>query len=270
MAFWVMYDHLGKLILANLVWSLSILLPGAVCMAAILTGDRGLLLFVGAPSAFLTLAVVMPVMTVGLAHMAKELIDTRDGSVMDMFRGIRLYWRRAIGVGVAYGIAVVCLLVSAWFYPVKLQDSARWLGYGIGAVALWGLLFLGLTAMLVLPALVQKRAGFRETLRLTALLVLDNPLFCAGLALQMVVLAGLSIVPPVLVFVSGSAGVVLVSSAYEMLARRYVLIEINAGRAAANDKHLNVVSKDGMFVVDEETDDYLNRGFRDFLFPWKD
>ncbi|NIA14130.1 MAG: hypothetical protein GWP08_08615 [Nitrospiraceae bacterium] len=265
-----MYDHLGKLILANLVWSLSVLLPGAVCLTAISTGDRGILLVVGVPSAFLTFAVAMPVVTVGLVYMVKGLIETRDGSVMDLFRGIRLYWRRAVGVGVAYVLAAVCLLVSAWFYPVKLQDTARWLGYGIGAVALWGLLFLGLTAMLVLPALVQKRTGFRETLRLTALLVLDNPLFCAGLALQMLVLAGLSVIPPLFFFLTGAAGAVLASSAYEMLARRYVLIEINEGRAPATDKHLDVISKDGAFVFDEETDDYLNRGFRDFLFPWKD
>jgi hypothetical protein len=48
-------------------------------------------------------------------------------------------------------------------------------------------------------------------------------------------------------------GVVLmaiVSSAYELLARTYA-------------------ARDGAPPVDDAHDDYLNRGFRDLIFPWK-
>jgi len=269
MAFWVLYDHVGKLILANVVWALAILLPGMVGATAFLTGDFGIMLVLGAPMVALTAGVVAPVMTAGLAHMAKQLIDTGDGSFFDLFRGIRMYWRRAIGVGFAYLVAAVCLPVSVWFYGSKLGATAPWLGYALSALALWCLLFIGFMAMLVMPALVQKKAGVVETLKLTALLVLDNPLFCVGLALQFLVLAGFSLVPPVFVFLSGALATALASSAYEMLARKYALIELNKPGGEQAERPVNVVSKNGAWVYDEEKDDYLNRGFRDFLFPWK-
>lgn len=250
MAFWVMYDHIGKLLLANLVWSLTLLILLIAAGTAFKTGDPSLLLMIGASALVLAFGVVLPVTTAGLAHMAKELIDTRDGSLGDLFRGMRLYGLRAVAIGMIYVVATVCLTVSVWFYATQLRTSAPWLGYALSALALWGLIFLAFTAMLVMPALVQKKGTVRETLKLAALLVLGNPLFCAGLALQFLVLAAVSLIPPVFLFLSGSMAAVLASSAYEMLARKY------AAQSGAIDFH-------------DETDDYLNRGLRDFLFPWK-
>ena len=37
MAFWVTYDHIGKLILANLMWSLVVFVPGLLGVTALLT-----------------------------------------------------------------------------------------------------------------------------------------------------------------------------------------------------------------------------------------
>ena len=111
MTFWVMYDHLGKLVLANLVWAFAVLVPGIVGMTAFMTGDPGTILVIGVPAAILMFGITLPVTTAGLAHMVKELIDTRDGSFLDLFAGMRLYWRRSIGVGVLYLVAFSSLLV---------------------------------------------------------------------------------------------------------------------------------------------------------------
>lgn len=274
-AFWVSYDHLGKLIVANLMWAMAILFPGLLALTAFRTGDPGIELVVGVPALVLTLGVLLPVMSAGLAHMAAQLIDTRDGSVMDLFTGIRLYWRRAIGVGFFFVLAVTCLSVSAWFYAVKLRDAAPWLGYAISALALWCLAFISLMAMLVMPALVQRKANLLETLKLTALLVLDNPLFCFGLAIQFLGVIGLSLIPPVFLFLSGFMVMVLAASAYEQLARKYAALEAGQGGTLrpkgdpGADGHLQGVRGKNALLVDDAEDDYLNRGFRDFLFPWK-
>jgi uncharacterized membrane protein YesL len=172
-------------------------------------------------------------------------------------------------VGFAYLAALTSLAVSVWFYAAKLQDTAPWLGYTVSALALWCLIFVGLTSLLVMPALVQKRTTVAATLKLTALLVLDNPVFCIGLAIQFLVLAGLSILPPVLVFFSGSLGVVLGSSAYEMLARKYAAAR-QAAPVTGVQGNLGRITVKPAFDRDDEDDDYLNRGFRDFLFPWKE
>ncbi len=266
MAFWITYDHLGKLILANLMWSISFFVPLMLGFAAFTAGDRAIAVAVGVPLTLLALCVILPVATAGMAHFVKELIDTRDGSLRDLFTGIRLYWKRAIGLGSFFAFAPFCLATSIWFYSAKLGATVPWLGYAISALALWCLLFVALMAMLVMPALVQKKEGVFPTLKLAALLVMDNPIFCLGLAVQFVVIAGLSMIVPILVFLSCSIAVVLSSSAYEMLARKY------AKRARAEATPIQGMTRATAALIEDEDakDDYLNRGFRDFLFPWKE
>ena len=261
MAFWVTYDHIGKLILANIVWFLAFAAPGSVGWVAFRAGDAGVRLLVAWPLLIFSMGIVLPVMTAGLAHMIKVLIDKRDGSIGDMFRGIRMYWRRAAAIGLAYLFGSASLATSAWFYAAKLHGSLPWLGYGISAVALWALVFVLLSALLVMPALVQKKERAVATVKLAALLALANPLFTAGLAVQVVGFTILAVVvTPLVPLVYGAVVVVLVSSAYELLARKYASAGMPGGPLEALG---------GTRPVTDEEDDYLNRGFRDFLFPWK-
>ena len=112
MALWVTYDHLGKLVLANIVWAVAIVLPASYAATAIRMGDAKLALAVGVPVSVLTIAVILPVMSVGIGHMVAELIDVRDGSLRAMFTGIALYWRRATKAG-AY--ASIIATIVTWF-----------------------------------------------------------------------------------------------------------------------------------------------------------
>lgn len=260
MAFWVTYDHVGKLILASMVWFLPAAAPASMAWAAFGTDVPAAWLIMGWPLLALSLGVILPVMTAGLAHMAKVLIDRRDGSLADMFRGIRMYGVRAAVIGLIYFFAGASLATSVWFYGVQ-ERLPRWLGYGLSALALWGLLFLTLSGLMVMPALVQKKAGVLATIKLAALLVLANPFFMAGLGLQALAFTALSVmVTPLLPLLYGAVVVVLASSAYELLARKYAAAGAVDGVAEASDAT--------RLLADEE-DDYLNRGFRDFLFPWK-
>jgi uncharacterized membrane protein YesL len=272
MAFWVFYDHLGKLMLANLTWSAALLAPTVAVLAAIMTGDGFLVLAITVPAVVLLFGVLVPVFGVGLAYLAKELIDTGEGSFLDVFRGIGLYWRRAIGVGLVYAAAVTALLTSAWFYGTRLGSAAPLIGYAIGGLAAWCMALVVMTQMLVMPALVQKKVGVAATLKLSALLVLDNPFFCLGLSVYFLALAALSVaIPPFGAFFAGSLAVVLSSTAYEMLARKYAAIEREKTGTAlgAAGREGSVVSRGGKLVFDDTKDDYLNRGFRDFWTPWK-
>ncbi len=260
MAFWVTYDHIGKLILANLLWFLAVAVPASLGWTAVIAGDPFIRTVVGIPLLVLAFGIVLPVMTAGLAHMAAVLIERKDGSLGDFFRGIKLYGARATGLGLLGLFAAVSLLTSAGFYPSRLAGRLAWLGYGISAVALWALIFLGLVALLAMPALVQKKGGVFSTLKLSALLVLANPFFCLGLAVQWVAWTLVSlVVAPVMPLLYGSLAVVLVSSAYELLARKY---------AAVADGAVDPTGPRPAPLKDEE-DDYLNRGVRDFFFPWK-
>jgi uncharacterized membrane protein YesL len=156
-----------------------------------------------------------------------------------------------------------------WFYADKLRDIAPWLGYAISALALWCLVLLALTYILAVPALVQKNARVAEALKLATMLVLDNPIFCVGLGIQFFALAGLSLIPVFFLLFSGAATAVLASSAYEMLARKYAAIQEDRTGVSASARPIHVISRKGVLVFDDANDDYLNRGLRDALFPWK-
>lgn len=261
MAFWVLYDHLGKLLLVNVMCTLALILPGGLACAAFMTGDPGVMLYVGMPVLAVALGVVLPVGCAALAHMIKELIDTRDGSVSTFFSGVKRFFWRASGIGVLYLAAACCLGTSVWFYPSRLGDSLPWLGYALSAAALWCLVFTGLTTLLVFPALTQKNGGVLSTMKLSALLVLDNPFFVLGLAINALIWATFSLLPPVFMLLSMAPLMTLVSSGYEMLSRKYAAMAAQQAAGAGIQKRT--------MDYNDETDDYLNRGFRDFLFPWK-
>ena len=265
MAFWVTYDHLGKLIVVNMLSVLLLMAPGGLAYAAIMSGDVHIALVVGCPMLVVTFGILLPLLAAAMAHMVKELIDTKDGSVRTFFSGLHCYAWRAVRVGLAYVLAVCCLVTSTWFYANRLGDSLPWLAYALSALALWALIFFALTALLVMPALVQKREGVWATFKLSALLVLDNPVFCFGLAMYWVLLASLALLPPVLFLFSLGPQIVLESSAYEILSRKYAAVE--AGAVLAHGFPWRKAK--GTIDWKDEEDDYLNRGFRDFLFPWK-
>lgn len=251
MAFWVVHDHLGKLLLANLVWSVTAAVPCSLAFPAFASGDPGAILYVGAPLAAIVAIVILPVTTAGLAHFLKVLIDTRDGNLGDFAQGMRRYALPAIGMGMAYTLAAGLLGTSAWFYPSRLGDSAPVLGYGLGAIAVWGLVFAGLTAIYAWPALVQKRAGAVAAVRIAALIVIANPVLTMGLAVQIILLTvATALMAPLFFLGYGVVLMAITSSAYELLARTYA-------------------ARDGATPIDDAHDDYLNRGFRDLIFPWK-
>ncbi len=253
MAFWVTYDHLGKLMLANMIWVTALIIPATMLWAAVNSQASAVLSTLLGVLALITLILALPVSTAGLAHMVKEFIETRDGSVRTMLSGMRIYWKRAASLGFIFSAIFALLGTSVWFYATRLHDTLPWLGYGLSAFSLWCLLFVVLCSVLAIPTLVQKKESVRVTLKLSALLVAHNPFFVFGLALNL--LCVMIVVPPLVFLLSGAVGVVLVSSAYEMLSRKYDRIA-QADRGAEN-------------IDDEKTDDYLSRGLRDFLFPWK-
>jgi uncharacterized membrane protein YesL len=272
MAFWVLYDHAGKLMLANLIAVSVMLVPLSVGLAALASGNAMARVLVGIPAAGLLLACAIPAVLAGLAHMVKELIETHDGSVHTMLAGMRLYWRRATVLGVGFWLMALGLGASIAFYPYFFKDWAPWLGYALSGLAVWALVFVVCAAMFALPALVQKKTGVWPTAKLAALLVIDKPLFALGLAVQLASVSVILLVPPIAALLYFAVVVVILSTAYEQLARMYALRAYAQTGVLNTDAlgRLQLVTRDGRVQVDDAHDDYLNRGLRDALFPWKE
>ncbi len=265
MAFWVVYDHLGKLLLANLASSFLCALPVALALAAAphFSGAAALVFF-SAAAVLASMAVFS--CAAALAWMVRGFIETRDGTVSLFFAGLRKFAPRGGALGLCYLFAGLCLLSSVWFYASRVGAAHPVIGYGLSAMALWSGVFLGLTALAAPSAMVQRDLGPAGAVKLAAVLVLDNPLFFAGLAVCSALMAAAAVLAPVLLVCFFLAPLVaLHGAAYEMLARGY------AAEAAARASGTAAPGGRGRARVDfdDANDDYLNRGLRDLIFPWK-
>lgn len=252
MWFWICYDHLGKLILVNVFCVLMLAVPAGVLAGGLNAGDPAVALLVGGAAYLAAAGVLGPVLLTGCLAMAREIIDERGAGVGAFFHGIRRHGVRAAAMGVAYALAVACLVASAWFYPARLGGDLPWLGYGLGALACWVLGFVALTVPMAFAALVFRRGGLRASLRLGGLLTAANPGMALAVALGTALAAVAALAPPVLLLFSLAPVAVGWAAAYEVLARRYAALEAG-GTAPLRDAE----------------DDFLNRGWRDLLFPWK-
>src|SRR5690606_27747874 len=109
-----------------------------------------------------------------------------------------------------------------------------------------GLLTL-MVAFYAWPALLLQQGGIRGSLRIALALVVGQPFATTGFMATALGYSVLMLTPPGVALVSTLPLVTLACCAYELHARCY---------------------GDGPALCDED-DIYLNRGFREFLFPWK-
>jgi hypothetical protein len=262
MSFWVFFDHLGKLLLANLLSAFLVFAPLLLAQAALSTGFPVISFGIGISLILFSLFVGLPLAQSGLIALVKELIDKHDGDLWLFFRGMRKFMLRVATVNMVYGFLVICLVSSVVFYGYRLGSGHPFLGYGLSALALWTLIFSVLSALFVAPAVIYKDADIFSAIKLALKLVVDNPLFCAGLLLNMLILGAACIMPPVLLCFSFAPAAVLQCSAYEILSRKYKYLN-------SRDKEEKNHSLLRQIDFGDEDDEYLCRGIRDLLFPWK-
>lgn len=246
MWFWVTYDHLGKLVLLNL----ACMLPVALLTGLALALPRASAALV----CFLTYAVLVPACLAAFGHVARQLIEKREATLADFLTGLRQFGLQGAALGALLGAAILLSLGGAWYYLIVMASPTPLYAYPLAAICLWCGALAGAVAAFALPALSQKRAGLAAALRTGLLLTADNPLYAAAITLNLLGLAVFSSVPPVFLLCSLAPMATLQAAAYEMLARKYAAPIVDGKRTI--DFH-------------DETDDLLNRGLKDFFFPWK-
>lgn len=246
MWFWVTYDHLGRVLLLNVLCMVPVL--ALIGLAASLGGLRGLLIV-------FTALFLLPCMCLAaLGHVARGLIEQHEAPVALFLDGLRRFALPGLLLGLLFGAVMAVGLGGAYYYLFVLARPAPGYAYPLAAVCLWGAACAGAALNLALPALAQKRAGTLAAARTGVLLLADNPVYALGVALHAVALIALGLAPPAFLAFSIVPLAVLQGAAYEMLARKYAAPLVDGKRR---------------IVFSDAEDDYLNRGLRDFFFPWK-
>ncbi len=254
-SFWISYDHLGKLVVANVLWFCSSFGPIIIAASVAQHLDAGarartLILTAGVAFSLLTL----PNASAGMLHFTSLLVLKHDAQIKDVFRGIRRYFVQATLFSLLALIVWVVLAANIVFYWTVVGPKNFWLAAVLGGITIWIFAFYNLMLVYVLPLLVQRHSGVLETFKLAALLTLDNVRMSFGLYLSLVTIVLLSCFTLVgIIFIPAGVGGVVLNTGYKQLVRRYEQKE----RERAGLEPL------------EEEDEYAGRGLRDILKPWE-
>jgi len=248
-SFWYVYDHLGRLILLNVLWFL-LGLPWVLAFGAGLFLGWGILqtgnLLIGL-CAMLVGAQILFVSppTAGLLAVCRGDVERQTGVGQGILSMIRRYAVRSQILGLLMAGGTILLCVNLLFY-VRI---GRLIGLALGGTMGWGLLFWVLVSLSVMPVLIYSDTGLFTVLKRSALTVLGHPFFSLFLLLGTGMLFMVGLVTGVgLVLLAMSLMGVFLNTAFRELIQGHAPIER------------------GMEAEEREEE---KRGWRDLLRPWE-
>ncbi|MGH2356877.1 MAG: hypothetical protein ACRDGJ_02555 [Candidatus Limnocylindria bacterium] len=195
-----LYDHGVRLVVANVVWGVTLLLSGFV--------------LVRSPLGLVLVAFLIPA-SAGLMGMATRLVRQRTLVLSDFWDGISHRFAAHLGLS----LAQLILIVVAGFDLLLGLQTAGFPGVILTVAAFYTFLAIWLIAWVAWPLLLDPLRSdepIRSSLRLAVLLLVAQPARIGGLGL---LLAAFLVISTILV-----AAIVTVSGAYAFLvAAHYVL-----------------------------------------------
>lgn len=238
MSFWVLYDHLGHFIVINLMT----VVPGLGL--ALLADGLGVSLMV----TVLPILLWMLVLAGGQGHLINTLLTGHSFEYRALGVGIRQFGLPLALLGLGVSVAIALCVLGIWFYGTVLTNRAPLLGLVLAQFCACSAVGLAMTAFYAVPAVLAHRGAVWPAWCIGVKMVLRHPVGSAGSLVLAVMALVVAVTPPGFVLLSTLPLVTLACCTYELYARAYA--------SAA--------------TVGDETDGYLNRGFRDFLYPWKE
>lgn len=238
MTFWVLYDHLGHFIVINLV---TVVLVAAL---GLITDGFGLppILMVG------PVVLLLFVLAGGQGHLVNTLLSGQPFEYRAFLVGIRRFGLPVALSGLAVSVSIALCGLGIWFYGTVLTVRAPLLGLALAQLCACTAVGLAMIAFHAVPAVLAHHGALWPAWWAGLKIVMRHPIGSAVLLMGAMLAAVVAVTPPGFVLLSTLPLVTLACCAYELYARAYAATE----------------------TVCDEADGYLNRGFRDFLCPWKE
>ena len=251
--FWNTYDHIGRLILLNLLWTAFFPLPTYLAYWLLpLSGQLriGATLLVG--------VLTHSFATTGVFAATADIVDYRKFTLKQFFTsGLDLYFRSLALTILFLG---VCYLnfTSITFY-LALEGPAGILGFFLVGAQVWIVLFVLVMRIYLMPLLVKKRWGVFKTVKWSAILVVLKP----GLGLIMMLQA---LAAAVIIGITIIGAIVILMSALSVFLNT-TLREILKELEQSDEPRKKPTSWKDIFE-EERARDEEPRTFKDLLHPW--
>lgn len=162
------YDYLGTVILCSFVW-FTIAVGVTSGWAAL--GVRSVEAWIG--FALTLYVLLLGPLAAGVYHVAKKIVTRDDPSPLDLFRGAKEYWGRAVLLSLCQAAITALTAVNAWFYLTRGSIAIK----ALGMLFLYAMLVWLMSAMYHFPILIEQKPGTLKLLKRGFLLALDNPAF---------------------------------------------------------------------------------------------
>ncbi len=186
------YDHIGKVMLFNLIWFAMGFAP--ILIMTYLPVESNIVFVLSMVATFITLGGA----TGAIHYLMNLIIAGEDTSVRDFWVGFKRFFARGSLILFLAILGFTILIFNIWFsgnYPntVFLILAGFWV---------WGIVYWYSMLQFVFPFLTQQDIGVFLSLKRAALITLDNPLasiILLVLGLIVIVLSAL-LAAPILIF----------------------------------------------------------------------
>jgi uncharacterized membrane protein YesL len=252
-AFWNTYDHVGRLLLLNLLWAGCFPLPTYLAYWLLpLDGQAkiGAILLVG--------MLAHSFATTGVFAATADIVDYRRFTLKQFFARGRALYLRALGINLLSIGVFYLTYVSIRFY-LALEGPAGVLGFFLVGVQVWIVLFILTMRIYLIPLLVKKDWGVFKLIKWSAILVVLRPVFSLLLLLQATaaaVIIGITIIGAILILMS-------LASVFLNTMLREVLKELEA---SGEPKRRPTSWKE--IFEDERAREEEPRSLKDLFHPW--
>ena len=201
--FWNFYDHLGLLLLGNII-ALGILSPALLWLAIGLARHPGVFEEHGL-QLLAALYATVPIGLAGLGALCHKLVFEEGACWKDFFVGIKRFSLKAY-LTFALDLFVLAVLVSNIFFSARWREERPLGALFLGGIALWILIAVVLANQYVLPLVALGEgpiAAFTKALRLVG----AHPLVSLGLFVEtlcVAILATVSVIGVAIFLLSGT------------------------------------------------------------------
>lgn len=203
------YDHIGKVMVTNLIWFGLGFAP--FLAFSYLPFQNDIFFIISIVATVVTLGGA----TAGVQYRMNQIIRGEEASLQDFWIGFKSFFVKATVLLVIAVLGFVILVFNIWFS----QNYPSTLFLILSGLWIWGIVYWYSVQQFALPFLVNQKTGVFLVIKRAALLTLDNPLASFLLlvfSLVIIVLSAL-LAAPLLIFVASFLALLQNSFYHEMM-----------------------------------------------------